>query len=193
MLVAFSYVQGGLPVAAACTAMLAAVARPPAAWLCRGAYMQPGVGYRHFRRQVRLRRLRRSIRQKGLGSYKEDKNYRKEVYQCNEKYKGTKRSSTPHMTEEQIKVGFLVSFNKFMENRSGLIEVCRLCRLNFVIPVLSTQTSPLNGVIWMWFPRLPERKSRRQQRKQVIQIVGMATWNASDISMNSLRCWKPIR
>ena len=60
------------------------------------------------------------------GSYKEDKNYRKEVYQCNEKYKGSKRCSTPHVTEEQIKDGFLVAFNKLMENRSGLIEDCRL-------------------------------------------------------------------
>ena len=60
------------------------------------------------------------------GSYKEDKNYRKEVYQCNEKYKGSKRCSTPHVTEDQIKAGFLVAFNKLMENRSGLIEDCRL-------------------------------------------------------------------
>ena len=60
------------------------------------------------------------------GSYKDDKNYRKEVYQCNEKYKGSKRCSTPHVTEEQIKTGFLVAFNKLMENRSGLIEDCRL-------------------------------------------------------------------
>ena len=30
------------------------------------------------------------------------------------------------MTEEQIKAGFLVAFSKLMENRSGLIEDCRL-------------------------------------------------------------------
>ena len=56
------------------------------------------------------------------GSYREDKNYRKEVYQCNEKYKGSKRCTTSHVTEEQIKAGFLVAFNKLMENRSDLIE-----------------------------------------------------------------------
>ena len=60
------------------------------------------------------------------GSYKNDKNYRKEVYQCNEKYKGSKRCSTHHVTEEQIKTGFLAAFNKLMENRSSLIEDCRL-------------------------------------------------------------------
>ena len=60
------------------------------------------------------------------GSYKEDKNYRKEVYQCNDKYKGSKRCATPHVNEEQIKAGFLTAFNKLMENRSGLIEDCRL-------------------------------------------------------------------
>jgi len=60
------------------------------------------------------------------GSYKEDKNYRKAVYQCNDKYKGSKRCTTPHVTEEQIKAGFLVAFNRLMENRSGLIEDCRL-------------------------------------------------------------------
>ena len=53
------------------------------------------------------------------GSYKEDKNHRIEVYQCNEKYKGSKRCPTPHVTEDQIKTGFLTAFGKLMENRSG--------------------------------------------------------------------------
>ena len=48
------------------------------------------------------------------------------MYQCNDKYKGSKRCLTPHVTEEQIKAGFLAAFNKMMENRSGMIEDCCL-------------------------------------------------------------------
>ena len=33
------------------------------------------------------------------------------------------------MTKEQIKAGFLVAFNKLMENRSGLIEDCRFVQV----------------------------------------------------------------
>ncbi|MDR1805607.1 MAG: recombinase family protein, partial [Clostridium sp.] len=66
------------------------------------------------------------------GSYKDDKTYRREVYQCNEKYKrkgkGGRQCGTPFVTEEDIKARFLVAFNRLMENRDGLIEDCRLAQ-----------------------------------------------------------------
>jgi len=66
------------------------------------------------------------------GSYKGDKTYRKEVWQCNDKYKRLgkpgKGCRTPHITEEEIKARFLAAFNKLMSNRDGLIEDCRLAQ-----------------------------------------------------------------
>lgn len=66
------------------------------------------------------------------GSYKGDKSYRKEVWQCNDKYKHLgkpgKGCKTPHVTEEEIKERFLSAFNSLMGNRNGLIEDCRLAK-----------------------------------------------------------------
>jgi DNA invertase Pin-like site-specific DNA recombinase len=66
------------------------------------------------------------------GSYKGDKTYRKEVWQCNDKYKHLdkpgKGCGTPHITEEDIKAHFLIAFNCLMENRDGLLEDCRLAQ-----------------------------------------------------------------
>jgi hypothetical protein len=67
---------------------------------------------------------------KAWGSYKSDKTYRKEVYQCNEKYKhkdkGGRQCGTPFVTEDEVKERFLSAFNRLMESRDGLVENCRL-------------------------------------------------------------------
>ena len=67
------------------------------------------------------------------GSYKGDKTYRREVYQCNEKYKhkgkGGRQCGTPFVTEEDVKVRFLTAFNILIADRSGLIEDCRLAQV----------------------------------------------------------------
>lgn len=66
------------------------------------------------------------------GSYKGDKTYRKEVWQCNDKYKRRgipgNGCKTPHITEDEIKARFLTAFNRLMESRDGLIEDCRLAQ-----------------------------------------------------------------
>lgn len=66
------------------------------------------------------------------GSYKDDKTRRREVWQCNDKYKRRgipgNGCQTPHFTEDEIKARFLTAFNDLMENRKGLIEDCRLAR-----------------------------------------------------------------
>ena len=66
------------------------------------------------------------------GSYKGDKTYRKEVWQCNDKYKRLgnpgKGCQTPHLTEEEIKNRFLSAFNQLMHDRDGLIEDCCLAQ-----------------------------------------------------------------
>ncbi|AQU05418.1 recombinase family protein [Dehalococcoides mccartyi] len=62
------------------------------------------------------------------GSYKSDKTYRREVYRCNDKYKGEHKCETPAVTEDEVKERFLTAFNTLMENRDGLIEDCRLAQ-----------------------------------------------------------------
>jgi hypothetical protein len=66
------------------------------------------------------------------GSYKGNKTYRKEVWQCNDKYKRLgnpgKGCQTPHIAEDEIKERFLTAFNHLMNDRDGLIEDCRLAK-----------------------------------------------------------------
>ena len=66
------------------------------------------------------------------GSYKGDKTYRREVYQCNEKYKhkgkGGRQCGTPFVTEGEVKAHFLTAFNMLMTDRDGLITDCRLAQ-----------------------------------------------------------------
>ncbi len=65
-------------------------------------------------------------------SYKEDKTRRREVWQCNDKYKRRgipgNGCQTPHITEEDIKARFLRAFSILMGDRNGLIEDCRLAQ-----------------------------------------------------------------
>lgn len=44
------------------------------------------------------------------GSYKADKSYRREIYQCNGKYKGEQKCKTPFVTEDEVKDRFLTAF-----------------------------------------------------------------------------------
>ena len=66
------------------------------------------------------------------GSYKEDKARRREVWQCNDKYKRRgipgNGCQTPHITEEDIKARFLTAFSILMGDRNGLIEDCRMAQ-----------------------------------------------------------------
>ncbi|HEL1838373.1 TPA: recombinase family protein [Streptococcus suis] len=48
--------------------------------------------------------------------------YRREIYQCNEKYKGEKKCETPHVTEEELKQGFVSAINQVLDNKSEVID-----------------------------------------------------------------------
>ena len=43
--------------------------------------------------------------------------YRRVVYQCNHKFAGTKKSVTPHLTEEEIKAVFVKAVNKLLKGK----------------------------------------------------------------------------
>jgi hypothetical protein len=66
------------------------------------------------------------------GSYKDDKSRRREVWQCNDKYKRLgnpgKGCQTPTLTEEDIKSRFLAVWNSMADNRENLIADCRTAK-----------------------------------------------------------------
>ena len=52
--------------------------------------------------------------------------YKRTVWQCNDKFKGEKKCSTPHLTEDDIRQRFITAFNKVYSVREQLIKDCRL-------------------------------------------------------------------
>ncbi|VTY18504.1 recombinase family protein [Streptococcus agalactiae] len=48
--------------------------------------------------------------------------YRRVIYQCNEKYKGEKKCTTPHVTEDEIKDWFVTAINKVISNKDEVIQ-----------------------------------------------------------------------
>ena len=62
------------------------------------------------------------------GSYQNDKSRRRVIYRCDDKYKGEGKCSTPHLTEEQIKDGFVSAFNRLMDDRDRILEDCRMAQ-----------------------------------------------------------------
>ncbi|NQJ76372.1 recombinase family protein [Streptococcus suis] len=48
--------------------------------------------------------------------------YRRVIYRCNEKYKGTERCSTPHVTEDEVKQWFISAVNQMLENKYEVLE-----------------------------------------------------------------------
>ena len=51
--------------------------------------------------------------------------YRRTVWQCNDKFKGTK-CATPHIDEKEIQQRFLGAFNALLLDRESLIQDCKL-------------------------------------------------------------------
>lgn len=52
--------------------------------------------------------------------------YRRTIWQCNNKYRGERPCTTPHLTEEAIKAKFLEAFNQIVPNKEALLEDCRI-------------------------------------------------------------------
>jgi len=61
-------------------------------------------------------------------SYQNDKSRRRVIYRCDDKYKGVGKCSTPHLTEEQIKEGFISAFNRLMDDRDRILGDCRMAQ-----------------------------------------------------------------
>ena len=62
--------------------------------------------------------------------------YRRTIWQCNHKFKGVNKCTTPHITEDELKDRFITAWNSLLEIRSEVIGNCRT-----VIDTLCTCTS----------------------------------------------------
>ena len=51
--------------------------------------------------------------------------YRRTIWQCNYKFKGEHKCTTPHWTEDEIKEKFLEAYNSLIPSRQSLIDDCR--------------------------------------------------------------------
>ena len=54
--------------------------------------------------------------------------YRRTVWQCNAKFKGEHKCTTPHLTEDAIKEKFILAYNQLLPDRERLIEDCGIMR-----------------------------------------------------------------
>ena len=54
--------------------------------------------------------------------------YRRVIFQCNHKFDGDRKCSTPHLTEEEIKTAFVKAFNQLFDGKDKLLENLRSVR-----------------------------------------------------------------
>ena len=52
--------------------------------------------------------------------------YRRVVYQCNHKFEGAKKCSTPHLVEDEIKSVFIKAVSKLLKGKADMLENIRL-------------------------------------------------------------------
>lgn len=54
--------------------------------------------------------------------------YRRTVWQCNDKFKGAQKCSTPHLTETEIKERFVAAVNELLDGQAEVIAHCERVR-----------------------------------------------------------------
>ncbi len=52
--------------------------------------------------------------------------YRRVIWQCNGKFKGKQKCTTPHLIEDEIKERFLKAYNSLMADKEQLLDACRI-------------------------------------------------------------------
>ncbi len=57
--------------------------------------------------------------------------YRRTIWQCNAKFKGEHKCTTPHLDEEQIKTRFLAAFGALLGSKDALLENCEQVRVMY--------------------------------------------------------------
>ena len=64
----------------------------------------------------------------GLKVWHSMDSHRKEIWQCNHKFSGERTCTTPHLVDRQIQLMFLQAYNELMQDRSSVIEDCKVMR-----------------------------------------------------------------
>ena len=57
--------------------------------------------------------------------------YRRTIWQCNDKFKGEHKCTTPHLDEETIKARFLAALGTLLDDKNALLENCELVRAKY--------------------------------------------------------------
>jgi len=65
--------------------------------------------------------------------------YRRTIWQCNHKFKGSEKCGTPHFAEATLKQSFLNAFNQMITNKHEIMENCEM------IKQVLTDTANLNS------------------------------------------------
>ena len=67
----------------------------------------------------------------GLKVWNSNSKYRRTIWQCNNKFKGEHKCTTPHLDEETIKARFLAAFSTLFYSKDDLLENCELVKAKY--------------------------------------------------------------
>ncbi|WP_105123796.1 recombinase family protein [Streptococcus suis] len=80
--------------------------------------------------------------------------YRRVIYRCNDKYNGSSKCSTPHVTEEEVKQWFVSAVNQVLDNRlevidnlSVLLSIGSLEAIDEQIKILETEAEVISQLV----------------------------------------------
>ena len=84
--------------------------------------------------------------------------YRRTIWQCNGKYKGEHRCTTPHLEEQDIRDAFVAAFNSLIRRKDELIRNCRFVMdrytdcadLDSQLSRLEDELAVVTGLIQKW-------------------------------------------
>lgn len=69
--------------------------------------------------------------------------YRRMIWQCNEKHRGSEKCCATHLTDEQIQAGFLAAFNRLLDNKAEILaaydEIIRILTDNTALDAESAE------------------------------------------------------
>ena len=93
-------------------------------------------------------------RRKALGQY------RRAIWQCNGKYKGEHRCTTPHLEEQYIRDAFVTAFNSLIRRKDELIRNCRFVMDRYIEEQDETVRPYLNEIRRILRAALPEAQEK---------------------------------
>jgi len=119
--------------------------------------------------------------------------YRTENWQCNAKYKGKKRCTTPHLKEEELQARFIKAFNQIMAVREGAIEACKIsieavCGLAQIDQKIQTATDELSVLVELSKQMIKENAQtvQDQEEYQTRHSEMITRYNATEARLNEL-------